>query len=200
MTDIKAEFYLQNWERIEEWAALRTDADRVLDVAMVSRIERVAEQVDADLVEVLPRDLTGGAWPRIGLAHRHWRQGQGPRLGVYLEWNRRQLFKSGGNRWPYTGVRVAKDQPLGRELRTRIRTSLTNEARALGWTQSADMWPVYGPVEPNPGPMAADVFADQCAKKLLDDWSTIEGGLDNVWRQLVSEADGHSPTASGPLG
>src|SRR5688572_20532935 len=100
--DAKVDFYWRHRPQIEEWAALRAQARRVLIEFIreeAGRLWSLAEDAD-DLQVVDQADI-----PVLGLTRSSW-LASGHDVAIALGWNSGSLLAGTGSGLPWVGVRV----------------------------------------------------------------------------------------------
>lgn len=167
--DAKAAFYFQHREQIEEWAALRADARRLLDDALTTRLGGLTAPNDQTLV--VSHELVSGAYPRVGFQHRGWLPAE-VEITVSIGWTRGQLLSPSGTSWPYLGLHLTNG-PMSKDDRATVRTALRATAIQLGWTLSEQAWPWWQVINPEPGEFDPNAYTQRCLTQLTDAWPTV---------------------------
>jgi len=112
VSDAKTDFYLKHWRQIEEWAALRKDARRVLEEALRGLVARASDALVPGPI-VVGEQLDSAAWPHISVLDPTWRE-RGSVVKVSVAWNRGQLLSSSGECWPSTQRRSTRSNCVTR--------------------------------------------------------------------------------------
>ena len=171
VTDAKTEFYFTHRRQIEEWAALRTDARKVVEDALRRLTERAPEALGPD-VTVVGEQLDGGTWPHISALDPSWSD-RGCLVKLAVAWNRSQLLRPTGSNWPYVGIHVDARQARAQALRQAVRAEAGETARQLGWTSNDTYWPFYAYVKPRTGVVQPEELAEDCLVTLRAGWQRL---------------------------
>lgn len=149
----RAQFYFDNYKRIEEWAALRSEAATALHGQLLS----LAEQVLADAAgseDVLCRtsDLDEGSYPRVVLERPAWRRAgeTSAPFGIAIEWERTPIDRTGQLKL-YVAVRGNTEHPRHPDVGDAVKAASATWKRELpgSWTGNSTTWPCFTWVRPN---------------------------------------------------
>ena len=97
--DEKVAFYLRYRQHIEEWAALREQAGRELEEALVRAVGIMRERPTTPMI--IEGDSRQRPWYGIAL---ELPGAATARVLVALGWTQSQLLKPSGESWPYIGI------------------------------------------------------------------------------------------------
>lgn len=152
-TTVKAAFYLEHRDAIEEWAALREEGKAVIEAALMTTVERLQElSVDAGAEAWVEADRT---FPLLLARRPQWKRGA-VEVSVGISWDRNKLLRPGLGEWPWAGVYVdGYDSPAGRRVTERLRALpvAKGQSKNLPWA----LWR-YVPAEAS-RPVDPDVLA-----------------------------------------
>ena len=184
LTDERVIFYLRNQARIEEWAAIRTEAAATIDVwlsELGQPIEALGkEQEMGGNVDFLADTNAETAWPLIKLGRPAWNAGQaGVDVAVALQWARGRTTLHGNN-LPYVGVIAPQARPLGSALRASLDV---RELRKNRKELTSIYWVAYHYVAPPPEfwtIAAQDSYREQLLRAVGETWLAYAPIIDRL--------------------
>lgn len=184
--DERVLFYLRHHDRIEEWAALRSDVARSMDdwlIKLRPDVERLASELGAD-VDVLAVIGDEDDYPTFRLARRIWpADAGGPTASIALEWVRRKTTMHNGY-VPYVGLRSAKTESISAALRQ----SEGLRAVKLGRKEkSTDWWVALAYILPGSTfDNSANDYREGLLRALRGAWTAYAPFIDDVVRGMTS--------------
>jgi hypothetical protein len=179
--DERVRFYLRHREKIEEWAALRSESAVAVDewlLGLRPDVERLARDLDRNVtLHVL--DRTDEALPGYRLVRTFWPESGNPDppASVGLEWIRgRTTLRASTS--PYVGLRAPKERPLGALIR---QTDSFRKARVHRKDTAGPWWVGYGYVSPSPAfPEDAEEYRAALIDALRRAWADYAPLVDAV--------------------
>lgn len=192
--DPKAAFYFRHREHIEEWAALRREARRLLDTALLSRAKSLRPPIQT--IDVETDQFESDDHARAGYYSELWRPTHFG-VTVCLGWMRHQLLDPSGTTWPYLGVRVSPTG-MSHDARAELRAQLRMPAQHLGLTKNRTHWPWSRPIEAVQSESDLELYADYCFDELGRAWTALGGAIGTALGQLTEPAAGGQMDESGP--
>lgn len=161
LDDKKLEFYFKHRAQIEEWAALRQQAQQAVDDALLGAVDALKEEL-GDLVQPsyqgtriiklrVPGHETAPTW-------------------VEMWWQRSTLLAN----WPNLILAVTPDKQFW-STREQIKGASRSVAAQHGLTKSSPQWWVWhGQLEPESEPMEPDEYAHYCVLKARAAWGDLQ--------------------------
>jgi hypothetical protein len=185
--DEKVAFYLRYRQHIEEWAALREQAGRELEEALVRAVGIMRERPTTPTIiegDSLQRPWYGIALELPGAATA--------RVLVALGWTQSQLMKPSGESWPYIGI-MSPSTAKGEPVYDTAKDLLRDAARKRQWTRSEGSWVWwrYLPLETD------DTDLDAYAARQVDELVTAQDAIQSAVNRPLCLicGDGERPAA-----
>jgi hypothetical protein len=167
-TDEKVAFYLKHRLLIEEWAALREQAARELEEALVRAVGFARE--DPTLPTIIEDDSRQFPVYGIGLELQGVEPGS---VLVALGWTRTHLLKPERESWPYMGIKVP-NAGRGEPLYDTVRNLLQDTARERGWIQSTGGWAWWDYLRLAASETDLDDYATRRTEDLVAAWKAMQ--------------------------
>lgn len=185
--DDRVAFYLKHQQRIDEWAALATDALALTHRFLCScegDVTAMAEQLGHD---VRPFISLEEKFPKLFLHRSSWLpaadSSEPPRVAIGIEWIPATVSFAVREKTAYAGVWVRQEISGGPELHARLseafrEAGLTGQSR-LEWSKT--WWPAYR-WEPARGDFWDDLrpYRTQLVESVRFFWETFEPTISTI--------------------
>ncbi len=183
--DAKLDFYLKHRVQIEQWADLRAHAQKVLDVALITALERLADDGETPAPQI-PDKGDRNVKLRIPGAESEptW---------VELNWAPNSLLRaSGGGTWPALIVAGSPDAQF-KKVREQIKQDTRPFRAKLGLDEGGGngWWIWYGRLRPESEPIELERYADYCAHRFRDAWIQLHEVMRASIEEVKATTDGH---------
>lgn len=186
-TDEKVAFYLKHRLLIEEWAALREQAARELEEALV-RAVGIAREENPTLPTIIEDDSRQFPVYGIGLELQGVEPGS---VLVSLGWTRAHLLKPERESWPYMGIKVP-NAGRGDPLYDTVKDLLHDAARERGWTQSTGGWVWWDYLRLAASETDLDDYATRRTEDLVAAWKAMQLAINRSLRCSTQVPPGRS--------
>jgi hypothetical protein len=169
--DEKVAFYLRYRQHIEEWAALREQAGRELEDALIRAVGIMRERPTTPMI--IEGDSLQHPWYGIAL---ELPGATTARVLVALGWTHSQLLKPSGESWPYIGIK-SPNAAKGESAYNTVKELLRDAARERQWTRSEGSWVWwrYLPLETDETDL--DAYAARQVEGLVAARDTIQSAI-----------------------
>jgi hypothetical protein len=182
--DARVRFYLDHHQAIEEWAALRQEANTAIHACLLDLADQLAidaQTLNDDNIDVRV-DTSNSRLPHIAITHRQWHEAAGHTpAAIVVEWSQQPLDNR-GELHLYVGVRVGeqrrRDQRLLAEL-TALGPALRQQ---LGrpWEREDGAFPVWRWIQ-HTGPTLDEIAIVQEARTAAwQCWSATAMHIDRL--------------------
>lgn len=192
--DVKAWFYLDRWRDIEDWAALRPEARRLLNQYLLNLapyFEQLGAGLDAEDDNDLQEDQD---WRWLGLRRRSWQCADLQAASIGLQWYPDKLLTPADeNEWPFLGVYVEVRNEDG-ELRRAIANELASVRSRQGGRQRGN-YLFWRYVRPADGAQAVDPH--ELARRALEGFRELWDAAAPILDAALAAA-GTAPAGSDP--
>ena len=173
LDDARSEFYFNNRDLIETWAALRVDASAQL----AERLIDLGDQLEADLADLDPEPviverqrLSGHG--RIAVMHETW-AATNSEVSIGIEWETKPINTRGDVR-VYACVRLPSKpaRPVSDidTLTDQLRTAMP------GWTSTRPQWPVWRYTKP--AAITIEAIVSEARRDFLRLWTNTHHIVD----------------------
>ena len=169
--DAKLDFYLKHRTQIEEWAALRTHAQAVLDQSLLTAAQEMAADGEAPTLQIVAEKQN--RWIRLRIP-----QAEPKQAWIELNWTPTSLLMdSGGGAWPALIVCASPDAGF-RPTRQRIKEATRPFRATHGLNEETSGWWVwYGRLRPAQEPINIDDYVQHCIDRFRNAWIDIHDAM-----------------------
>ncbi|MFG3558662.1 hypothetical protein ACGGAQ_30245 [Micromonospora sp. NPDC047557] len=182
--DDQTRFYLRNWERIETWLALRSEAIDSVKTAIIAAVEGLDPTVVTD-ASMRWEQAIDSTFPTFELSKPNWCLDDRT-VAVALQWQQQKQPRkvSDASLWPWIGIRVsggsAKDIAA-----VRLWKQLAEPAAGLQWHERelGTGWLWWKRLHPIGAGDDLDTLTQACRDGLHAGWSRMSGPIDDWFRR-----------------